>query len=237
MTEKELDDWARSRRVLYHVTARHSWLSIKKYGLLSTNALLKASGLSESERCRIGFGHRDHSEPVRGSASCNPQLKAVIRDQTPLSDSRLKTELKEQKACISAEEWYERQNARVFFYPSKTEAVELASSYAKNGCPQDILVFRAESLVETHRPDIRLCAFNSGTSNREKPVPEDCFGKWHDHLFRTVSEYPYAHWKRKYSRSRAIREITILHGIPEPRRQVIEILRTDDGKDFTSIPL
>ena len=237
MMEKELDDWARSRCVLYHVTARYSWRSIKKHGLLSANALLKASGVPDSERRRVGLFHRGRSEPVRGSASCNPQLKAVIRDQTPLSDSRLKMELKEQKACISAEEWYERQNARVFFYPSKTEAVELASSYAKNGCPQDILVFHAESLVEAHRPEIRLCAFNSGASNREKPVPEDCFGKWHDHLFRTVSDYPYAHWKKKYSRSRAIREFTILHSVSDPCCHVAKILRTDDGKEFASVPL
>ena len=237
MTEHELNDWMGSRRVLYHVTARHSWPSIKRHGLLSTNALLKASGVSDSERCRIGFGHRGHSESVCGPASCHPQLKAVIRDQTPLKDGRLAKELKKQKAYISHRKWYKRQNARVFFYPSKPEAVKLACDYAEEGCPQDILVFCTESLVEVHRPDIWLCAFNSGASNREKPVPEDCFGKWHDHLFRTVSDYPYAHWKRKYNRSRAIRELTVLHGIPEPRRQVIEILRTDDGKGFTSIPL
>lgn len=237
MTEKELDDWARSRRVLYHVTARYSWPSIKRHGLLSTNALLKASCVPDCERRRIGLNHRCRSEVVQGSASCHPQLKAVIRDQTPLNDCRLKTELKEQKAHISHKEWYDRQNARVFFYTSKKEAVELACGYAKNGCPQDILVFRAESLVEANRPEIRLCAFNSGASNREKPVPEDCYGKWHDHLFRPVPDYPYAHWKRKYNRSRAIREFTILYGVSDPCCYVTEILRTDNGKEFTSVLL
>ena len=236
MTEEELNDWIASRRVLYHVTARHSWPSIKKHGLLSTNALLKASGVSESERCRIGFGHRDHSEPVRGSASCYPQLKAVIRDQNPLKDGRLIRELKKQKACISHRKWYKRQNARVFFYPSEREAVELACRYANDGFPQDILVFCTESLAEAHHPDIRLCAFNSGATNRKKPVPEDCYGKWHDNLFQPVEGYPYAHWKEKYNRSRAIRELTILHGIPKPCSHVTKILRTDDGKDFRLMP-
>ena len=237
MTEHELNDWMGSRRVLYHVTASHSWPSIKKHGLLSTNALLKASGLSESERCRIGFGHRDDSELVCGSASCHPQLKAVIRDQTPLKDGRLTKELKKQKAHISHRKWYKRQNARVFFYPSKREAVELARGYAEKGCPQDILVFCTELLIEGHRADIRLCAFNSGATNRKKPVPEDCYGKWHDNLFQPVEDYPYVYWKEKYNRSRAIREVTILRGVPKPCRHVIEILRTDDGKRFTIVHL
>ena len=236
MTEEELNDWMGSRRVLYHVTARCSWPSIRKHGLLSTNALLKASGSSESERCRIGFGHRDRSESVCGPSSCQPQMKAVIRDQAPLKDGRLTKELKKQKARISHRKWYKRQNARVFFYPSEREAIELACRYANDNCPQDILVFHTESLVEAHHPHIRLCAFNSGATHRESLVPEGRFGKWHDYLFQPVEDYPYAHWKEKYNRSRAIREFTILHGIPKPRRHVIDILRTDDGEDFVSVP-
>ena len=98
-------------------------------------------------------------------------------------------------------------------------------------------MFRTKSLVDAHRPDIRLCAFNSGATNRKKPVPEDCNGKWHDRLFQPVADYPYAYWNKKYNRSRAIREVTILHGIAKPCRHVIEILRTDDGKKFTTVPL
>ena len=237
MTEQELDDWVGSRRVLYHVTARCSWPSIKRHGLLSTNALLKASGVSDSERCRIGFEHRGHCEVVHGLVSCDPPLKAFIRDQTPLRDGRLKRELKKQKAHILHRNWYKRQNARVFFYPSKKEAVDLACGYAANDHPQDILVFRTESLIEVHKSAIRLCAFNSGATNRKSTVPEDRYGKWHDRLFQCVEDYPYAYWKEKYNRSRAVKEFTILHGIPSPHRHIIKMLRTDDGKDFTTVSL
>lgn len=50
MTEQEFDGWVRRHRFLYHVTARGSWSSISKHGLLTTNDLLNESGVLSTER-------------------------------------------------------------------------------------------------------------------------------------------------------------------------------------------
>ena len=226
MTEQEFDGWVRRHRFLYHVTARGSWSSISKHGLLTTNGLLNESSVSSTERRCISRSHRGSCKTVHGRKRDGIRLEAVIRDQNALvkQGNRLKKELDAQNASISLECWYERQNARVFFYPSKREAVNFANKYANDDCPQDILVVCTRSLVDIYSSRIELCAFNSGATNRSGLRPTCYCGKWHDRLFESVKDYPYARWSKNKKRHRVVREFTICGRICDIDDHVVDFL-------------
>ena len=233
MTREEFDGWVRRHRFLYHVTARGSWPSISKHGLLTTNALLVKCGMPNSERCRISRRHRHRCKTLRGKKLGGIMLTAVIRDQNALKKrgKKLEKEIEAQGDRISPEHWYERQNGRVFFYPSRAGAVKLARIYADQGHPQDILVVCTRSLVDAHRKEIELCAFNSGATNRQGLRPKEKHGKWHHRLFESVDDYPYACWRDGKRRLRKVRELTVRGGVNSIDRHVIKVVSTDDGKE------
>ena len=233
MTKEEFNGWVRRHRFLYHVTARGSWPSISKHGLLTTSALLAECGVPYSERPGISRRHRDCCSTHYGKELDGILLTAVIRDQNALINNgeRLKEEIEAQGDHISLEHWYERQNERVFFYPSRSEAVGLAYKYADKGRPQDILVTCTRSLVDAYRKKIELCAFNSGATNRQGLRPKEKHGKWHHCLFESVDDYPYACWRDGKRRLRKVKELTVRGGVNHIDRHVIKIVSTDDGKE------
>ena len=233
MTREEFDGWVRRHRFLYHVTARGSWPSISKHGLLTTNALLVECGVPDSERPRISRRRRDRCKTLHGKEVDGILLTAVIRDQNALKKrgKKLEEEIEDQGDRISLRQWYERQNERVFFYPSRSEAVGLACKYADEGRPQDILVVCTRSLVDACRKKIELCAFNSGGTDRKPSKSTEKYGKWHDRLFESVDDYPYACWRDGKRRLRKVRELTVRGGINHIDRHVIKIVSTDDGKE------
>lgn len=233
MTKEEFDGWVRRHRFLYHVTARGSWPSISKHGLLTTNALLAECGVPNSARPHIIRRHRDRCKTLHGKELGGILLTAVIRDQNALINNgdRLNEEIKAQGDHISLEHWYERQNERVFFYPARAEAVGLACKYAGEGHPQDILVVCTRSLVDAHLKEIELCAFNSGATNREHLRPTAEYGKWHDRLFQPVEDYAHICWPKGKRKLRTIREFTVRGGVHHIDRHVVKVVSTDDGKE------
>ena len=233
MTQEEFDGWVRRHRFLYHVTARGSWPSICKHGLLTTNALLQECSVPLSERPLTSRHHRGRCKIVHGEELGGILLTAVIRDQNALirQGKRLEDELEAQGDRISIERWYERQNERVFFYPSRAEAVNLACIYANQKRPQDILVVCTRSLVDAHRKEIELCAFNSGATNREGLRPTEKYGKWHHCLFQSVEDYTYVRWPKGKRTLRDVRELTVRGGVNRIERHVVKVVSTDDGKE------
>ena len=233
MTREEFDGWVRRHRFLYHVTARGSWPSISKHGLLTTNALLAKCGMPNSERRRINRRHRHRCKTLRGKELDGILLMAVIRDQNALKKrgKKLEKEIEDQGNQISLERWYERQNERVFFYPSRAEAVRLACIYAGEGHPQDILVICTRSLVDACRKKIELCAFNSGGTNRKPSKFTEKYGKWHDRLFQSIEDYAYVFWPKGKRKLRTIRELTVRGGVHRIDRHVVKVVSTDDGKE------
>ena len=245
MTPEELIDCC---PLLYHVTGG-ACCSIRKHGLLTTNDLLGRGhaefsrpvaswcgdlnnpldwrGMEEHEDPGTGCEVRDSCVRVSDPDSC---LDAVIRDQVPLNEEILKSQLAYQSRLRSGiptlEEWHRRQNDRVFFFPTKEKAEELAEKYRKKGAPQKILVVCTKSLVEAHGSRIELSAYNSGnTDHQGEDVVSGGWEKWHDKLFLPLGEYDYHHWLRKRGRKgRSVREVTVKGGVPDIADHVIGVL-------------
>ena len=139
--------------VLYHVTARGAWPSIKRHGLLTTNDLLgmRDAALSlpvegrwgrlddeegwrlmeDQERSAVGCSARHDCVHVKAPES---SLTAIIRDQEPLSDDTLDRQLSRQRkrrpnSTPTFEAWHKRQNDRAFFFPTRAGAEVMANKY------------------------------------------------------------------------------------------------------------
>ena len=259
MTPEELIDLCPE---LYHVTGG-ALCSIKKHGLLTTNDLLGRGDAEFSFSLNGLYGALDnpvdwrrmeeHEDPGTGCEIrdgcvrvCDPDsdLAAVIRDQGPLNEETLKKQLAHQRklrpGIPTLEEWYRRQNDRVFFFPTKEKAEELAEKYRKKGAPQKILVVCTKSLIEAHRERIDLAAYNSGsTEHQGEDVVSKGWEKWHDELFLSLDDYDYHYWcrkRRKRRESEPINEVTVRGGVSDIAKHVIEVVDMDGSEDGSEPP-
>ena len=232
---------------LYHVTGG-TLCSIKKHGLLTTNDLLGRGDAEFSFPLNGLYGALDnpvdwrrmeeHEDPGTGCEIrdgcvrvCDPDsdLAAVIRDQGPLNEETLKKQLAHQSRLRSGiptlEESHRRQNDRVFFFPTKEKAEELAEKYRKKGAPQKILVVCTKSLIEAHRERIELAAYNSGsTEHQGEDVVSKGWEKWHDELFLPLDDYDYEHWLKKRGRNGGpVREVTVRGGVPDIAKHLVDM--------------
>lgn len=242
--------------VLYHVTARGAWPSIKENGLLTANDLLgmRDAALSfpvegrwgrlDDQTCwkpmeedhNDGVGCAVRQDCVRVSDS-DPEssLTAVIRDQEPLGKgTTLEKQLSHQKALRSStptlEQWIRRQNDRVFFFPKEEGAVAMADKYRGKNAPQDMIIVCTESLVEVLGDDVELSAYNSGNTRREgkNVVTKNGLEKWHDELFLPIADYNFDHWRRKRrGPKKAVREVTVKGGIRKIAKHVVKVVPTN----------
>ena len=241
---------------LYHVTATGSWCSIKKHGLCTTNDLLNRAGVTlscpaegqygrldnpagwremqDGQTSRIGWKARDTGARV---CSDDPEssLTAIIRDQDPLNGgSTLESQLEHQGACITLEEWHERQNDRVFFFPTEKAAKGFAKTYQGKNAPQDILVVCTKSLINEHRDQIELSAYNSGSTEHqgEDVVSKNGLEKWHDELFVPLGEYNFDYWRlKKGGPKKAVVEVTVKGGVPDILAHVVKVVQMNGSEE------
>ena len=240
-----MDKWELKRLVrrhpkLYHLTAGGSWESIMEHGLLSTNALIELSGMSPTKKFEIGRRRRSKSEEVcvpesifvpesspSHEAGCGRSLKAVIRDQKPLILRKLRDQLDFQGACITEEEWFERQNKRVFFFLSRDAASSIMKVYKQ----QDMLVVCTKSLVRAYCDRIELSAYNSGFNRWDRNDLSSYVKPYrlHDELFLPIRDYPYSYWRGERGNDGSVRELTVLDGIDDIKPHVIRVEEMTDG--------
>src|SRR5947208_561341 len=84
---------------LYHVTSEGSWPFIEKHGLLSTEALLDLFEIIGAQRDQILASRRPECVTIENPA----HGRAIIRDQKPLIESRLRTALED---GLRPKDWY-----------------------------------------------------------------------------------------------------------------------------------
>lgn len=93
---------------LYHMAMGGSWPKIREFGLLSTQALLDLFDVQGDLRTCLMTQRRSESVEIS-----HPQYgRAVVRDQKPLIESKLKGAL---SGDMTLPEWYQVLNERVFF--------------------------------------------------------------------------------------------------------------------------
>jgi hypothetical protein len=201
---------------LWHMAEDGSWDSIRERGLLSTSALLDLYEIDAARRTELEARHRPESVPI--SRAGFPD--AVIRDQKPMSDASLTRCLLD---GLTPAQWYEKLNERTFFWLSKKSLCNLLGAKAYRNKPQIVLTLDTGSLVAAHRNRIELSPINSG-STLFTPQP-----RGHD-TFLPINDYPFEHWRKQRHLVDAVKELTVLHSVPDVARHVITVHRIVNGK-------
>lgn len=177
------DEIASRWPVLYHMAARDSWTSIKKHGLLSTEALVDLFEVEEPVRSEILSRRRPETYEVT-----HPSYGvATIRDQKPMSDSGLRRALPK---SVSPRQWYRLLNRKVFFWLTPTRLSTLLKASAYRADSHTILHIDSAELLARHEKHVTLAPLNSGCT-KPFPHPRD------RRTFRPLSKYPYEDRRRR----------------------------------------
>jgi hypothetical protein len=193
----------------YHMAESGTWDSIRRHGLLSTNALLDLFEINGRERQQIFEQHRPESVTIN-----HPKHgKAVIRDQKPMRDSAL---LKCLDKGITPTNWYQTLNRNVFFWVSNERLSRLLGARAYNKKSHCVITIDTAALLAQHANRVKLCHINSG-STIYTPQPRGA------DTFRTIDDYPFDKWKQKRGVKDAVVELVIDYSVPDIARFVLRV--------------
>jgi hypothetical protein len=195
---------------LFHMAEAGSWKSIRRYGLLSTKALLDLFEIPDSVRIVI----EDTRRPESVQISHPKHGTAVIRDQKPISDSALNKCL----VGMSLTQWYQILNNRVFFWLSEDRLNGLLAARAYRDKEHCVLTVETRSLVESHTDAITLSPINSG-STIFRPQPRG------PTTFSRIVDYPFDEWCEKRSAQKAVVELAVNYGVSDIAQHVLAVQR------------
>jgi hypothetical protein len=120
MTPEELADL---HPLLYHATDPRNLAGILRHGLLSTRNIVSVFDWPEPDRHAYVRQRREESDPIADAR----YGVAVITDNKPLIPSKLKPYLDDN---LTLEDWCEKLNERVFFWPDKEKLRTLLNAKA-----------------------------------------------------------------------------------------------------------
>ena len=187
-------EFAARHPTLFHLAEQGSWESIREHGLLSTTALLDLFEIAAPERQAIESAHRPASIQIS-----HPRYGvAVVRDQKPMSEAKLRSCL----IGMEPQEWYELLNRKVFFWPTIERLIRLLSARTYRNSPHVVIEVETSILLEQQLDRTTLSRINSGSTVYD-PVPR---GK---ETFLPLSEYPQSWW-----RARRLGEVAVDYSIP-----------------------
>lgn len=206
MTPKELSQ--RHPR-LFHVTQAGAGPSIRSIGLLSTTSLLDLFGIGGARRAAIERTCRPAGVPLY-----HPSLgPVVITDQRPMTETALAQCLDD---GLTPVDWLALLNARVFFWASEAGLARLLGARSNRTRDLDILVIDTLSLAEAYAETIEICPINSGATMR-RPARRGAG------TFTRLLAQSHQDWSRKRGRRDKILEVTVLGGVPDIARHVLEV--------------
>jgi hypothetical protein len=184
--------------------------SIKRFGLLSTSALLDHFQITGEKRMTIERTVRRESvtitHPIHGTA--------VIRDQKPImTDRRLEQAL---GGTATAAEFHLLLNSKVFFWVHSERLAGLRDAQAYRGAPQLILTLDTQRLVEAYGNQMKLCPMNSGAcrpfAHPRSPA-----------IFQSIADYNFEFWRqRRGSPAKAVVECTVESGVQDVERFILK---------------
>jgi hypothetical protein len=196
-----------SRRI-YHLTPTAHVDSIRRYGLLSTSALLERFQVPREERDRLEGARRGKPEPLT-----HPKWGSVqLRDQHPLSVRALERAL---GGSMSVEAWLRMINGKVFFFPDEDRLNRLATAYQHEA--QSILVIDTARLLERHVHDTEVSHMNTGaTAPFAHPRGPE--------TFKPLRDYPYDERGRRRGRADALAEVTVRWAVPDVESCLVDVV-------------
>ncbi|MCY4304934.1 MAG: hypothetical protein OXC62_09200 [Aestuariivita sp.] len=204
---------------LFHMAWQGSWENIRKYGLLSTQALVELYKLSPGQNCRLLQNHR----PKWVEISCDGLGTATVRDQKPMSDKGMCTAL----GVNDPRPWYELLNSMVFFWSTKERLRTMMNAQAYVGMTHDLLVVDTAKLIDRHCDKIRLSRMNSGAT-KPVPHPRDL------NLFKTFEEFSFDDYRKRRGVKNAIAEVCVINQVRDIKDLVVDV-RTVTLDDLDNI--
>jgi hypothetical protein len=197
----------------YHMAQLGSWPSISQLGLLSTSALLDLFEVSGEERLRIETRRRPESVTLNHAIHGT----VVIRDQKPLSESRLARCLE----GLSVQAWFRLLNERTFVWLEQKRLNVLRGAEAYRAERQTVITLDTKRLVEAYGSTILITHMNTGATRPfAHPRGSD--------TFRKIEDYPFDARKR-------VVELTISHGVPDIKRFTIRVQELGGDQPPTTI--
>lgn len=173
-----------------------AWPAIQRNGLLSTTALLDRFEYSGPERFAIESQRRSKLEVVTHVAT---GATAVIRDNLPLREQFLTECLTD----MTAQEWYELLNRKVFFWVSQERLDTLLRARAYRDRPHDVITVDTRLLVERELDRITLAPINTGATLYPSASPRG------SDTFKSIPDYPLEEYVRWRGTKNAIIELAV----------------------------
>jgi hypothetical protein len=185
-----------------------SWPSIRKYGLLSTSALLDLFEVSGTRRDAIESQWRAESitlqHPVHG--------EAIIRDQKPLPESKLQNLLLD---GMTTREYYTLLNQKTFFWVRRERLEGLLRARPYRRKSHTVLTIDTKKLVARHAKEIWLTRINSGAAIYG-------VGMRGTSTFRRISDYPIEQ-NKKEKKHDAIVELAVDYAVKDISELTIRV--------------
>lgn len=201
---------------LYHIAQEGSWPGIQEHGLLSTEALVDLFDVDEALRNALLCARRPDSVSIH-----HPDFgHAIIRDQKPLIESRLRTALRD---GLTPRDWYALLNRKTFFWVSEERFERLRTARAYQALRQTLIVVDCAKLLSRHAERVTLCPINSGAT---RPFAW-ARGK---NSFLPMKDYPFEDFRRKRGRKNAVAELSVDYSVPDIRDFVISVSELGGGR-------
>jgi len=206
MTPDELA--ARFQR-LFHVSEPGVTESIRRHGLLSSQALLDRFDIEPARRHVLLSERRTRgvpiSHPVHG--------KAVLNDNLPLSKKALQGCLDD---GLTPDDWLRRLNARVFFWPTERRLQSLLAARVNRTRDREVLVFDTRRLLTPCWSSVSLSPINSGSTIR-RPARRGTA------TFTRAGKVTYREWQRLRGGIDSVAEVTVDDSVPHAMQALLEI--------------
>lgn len=198
---------------LWHMAEDGSWPSIREHGLLSTLALLDRYGIEGAERDAI----LDRRRPSAVRLGRTGLPGAVVRDQKPMTDGKL-------RACLAdglaPHDWYRLLNGKTFFWLDRDRLMRLLGARAYRGSPHIVIEVDTASLLAAHRGRVSLCPINSG-STLFTPQPRGLA------TFQPIANYWFDPRGRGRSRGRVPVELVVDYAVEDVAAHALRVDRHD----------
>jgi hypothetical protein len=116
---------------------------------------------------------------------------------------------------MSATDWFELLNNRVFFWPTRDRLNRHLKARLNHERDQCVLTFDTAALVERYRASMQFSALNSGCTRPPQPRGAG--------TFLPLAEYPFEDLRSRRGPSKSIAEVTVLRRVNDLENVVIRV--------------
>jgi hypothetical protein len=201
---------------LYHMAEDGTWPSIRRRGLLSTQAIVDLYQPDEHLREQILSTVRRDKITLASPAAG----EMTIRDQRPA---------KFLKDCMNdgvrPQDYLYALNSRVFFWLRRSRLVRLLNARLYRNSRHTVLHVDTGRLVSSYADRIQLAPYNTGSMHVPTAPPRG------PDVFTNLADYPYEDWLAKRGRSgEPVVELTIGYAVPDIAKFVTRVETWADGE-------